>query len=720
MKNKKGFTLIELMGVIIIIGVIALIAFSSFVGISRRMKEQAYKNKVKLIETKAENYANETGFLDTNVATLVDKGFLEADNNKDEVLSPIDKSLMNCHMVKMENNDGVYYAEYQEEEACDLSGLIRNADGLVLNATKVDSNTPYVGGEWTKENVELSLSFSKDIDVNNIDNIIWTIDGYEDEVLVNGNFNDVNKYNVETFVVFNSNVSVEVMTRDKVLYKANIDVKIDKENPVSYQDDIKIDKKDEFTRNNKKVTITATDNEGSGINGYYIGTNSNCTSNPYTKTSNTTFEIDQFNGTYYVCVKDNVGNISDRISYTISKVDQIAPKCKLIADRNGIRVEATDDSDSDQSGVNFYDLSDSSINAGYKYAYVYDNVGNEGSCGIDISDYVDKGYNTTTYVCDAYLSDYRIELQTCESYVNSTTVTTRTCKKQTSADCFKYNVTCKRTTKSPTVTYKTSCSACGCSSYSGWKRATCYGDLGGCNVWGKANHPGNYRCVSEVGCQNQGMGEYRTCSSCGKCAAAGSTKSCPSGYVLESDGLCAKYTIKESDTANSVSKCPSGSVTNPICGYNNVGTQIVCDCEPSSDYNWKDEKTTSTNRHCIVGTKFTCNEDNVGRSYISKCTPNYDYRFSSKQTIYSGVLRYSTTYSCSSEYDEGKEKVDSFSAIYQYYFKETHGWSAYEYYSPSFTCSPNTRGQTYTNFNKLPKDCPDNYNRISGTEKCYK
>ena len=55
MKNKKGFTLVELMAVIVVLAIIIAIAVPSYAKIKKNIEEKNYKNKVNLIEIAAEN-----------------------------------------------------------------------------------------------------------------------------------------------------------------------------------------------------------------------------------------------------------------------------------------------------------------------------------------------------------------------------------------------------------------------------------------------------------------------------------------------------------------------------------------------------------------------------------------------------------------------------------------------------------------------------------------
>jgi prepilin-type N-terminal cleavage/methylation domain-containing protein len=108
MKNKKGFTLIEILCVIVLIGILSVIATISIVNLSSKSKENLYCAKIELIENIAESYgikyelelnnSNElyNGYksLKIKVRTLVDAGKLEPDK-KNDVINPKDNTIMN-------------------------------------------------------------------------------------------------------------------------------------------------------------------------------------------------------------------------------------------------------------------------------------------------------------------------------------------------------------------------------------------------------------------------------------------------------------------------------------------------------------------------------------------------------------------------------------------------------------------------------------------------
>lgn len=140
--NKKGFTLIELISVIAILGFIAILVFPKFKGMVSDKKQKLYDANVKQIEDAAKMFAvksvknfdvyqmiEDTGYAEISLSMLCDMELLNCPIN-----NPITNNEMDGYVeVYKEGNSFAYnYVEYPE-----LTYFVRKAPGasyeFVLN-----------------------------------------------------------------------------------------------------------------------------------------------------------------------------------------------------------------------------------------------------------------------------------------------------------------------------------------------------------------------------------------------------------------------------------------------------------------------------------------------------------------------------------------------------------------------------------------------------------
>lgn len=78
-RDDKGFTLIELVIVIVILGILAAVVVFAVSGINDRGQTAACKADVKAIDTAAESYYAQKGAAATSLQDLINGGFLHQD-----------------------------------------------------------------------------------------------------------------------------------------------------------------------------------------------------------------------------------------------------------------------------------------------------------------------------------------------------------------------------------------------------------------------------------------------------------------------------------------------------------------------------------------------------------------------------------------------------------------------------------------------------------------
>lgn len=109
-KNNKGFTLVELLVVLVILTVIMAIAIPSITSTLERSKEKERNSKIKLIESAAEIYVDKNKNIFPNggrvsVQTLVNEGELTPEEAKDPSTN---KTIAGCVIFTSNSSTGTY------------------------------------------------------------------------------------------------------------------------------------------------------------------------------------------------------------------------------------------------------------------------------------------------------------------------------------------------------------------------------------------------------------------------------------------------------------------------------------------------------------------------------------------------------------------------------------------------------------------------------------
>ncbi len=113
---KKGFTLVELLAVIVIIALLATIAVPSAINISNSIKKDMYCEKIDMILTSAESWGNShlkqlkqdgSCYLNKTLADLVEEGIVKKENEKTSPTGYISNPYTNETMDDI--NIGIYY-----------------------------------------------------------------------------------------------------------------------------------------------------------------------------------------------------------------------------------------------------------------------------------------------------------------------------------------------------------------------------------------------------------------------------------------------------------------------------------------------------------------------------------------------------------------------------------------------------------------------------------
>ena len=458
MKKNRGFSIPELLAVIVIIGILATIATASYNGISKSMKEKTYNNKVNLIKTKALEYAADNGVdvATISVAKLISEGYLDVENetdNNEKMNNPLG-GYLDCYKVDINRNLDDYDVSVSNSEDCSLAETDIMASNIKVSLYADDgetlSNANLIGSnkdiKWTNKNVYLYLNPSSlGNNASQEMSITWSING--DNKVKTGNIvsypstdtNYANIYKLETLYLLNVNVVVKIQTEKGMLSKS-VNVKIDKEKPT-----VTLDTDASYESASKVITFNGSDGSGSGFSGYSYALTEKKEDTPVFNITSTDNKIEVYkNQKYYAYARDVVGNISDAVEIDITNIDNSKPVCKNPENNTGwtnVNYSYVYGCDSDHgSGCATPDVKETQNDeAEFKEVKwtIKDNVGNARTCTSNVAVHVDKTAPTCEIQIDSsskkgnnnwYIGDVKLNLITKDnmSGVSEYGITTNT------------------------------------------------------------------------------------------------------------------------------------------------------------------------------------------------------------------------------------------------------------------------------------------------------
>lgn len=341
MQSKKGFTIPELLAVIVILGILVTISTGVYNGISQRLKENSLTKKVAYFKEKALEYAEEENIGDETISLnyLINLGYVNAEYpenpEKERIGNPVTGGFLDCMNFTITKDLDDYSATYDIDGSCDLVSSEQVANEVTIEKyVKRNNSFVKITDEWVNEPVYVLVKFANVNKYQVVDNKFnYMINGIESskngfycQKLSTNTDSLKDCYNIniiDTDYIYNSSVKVGMTLQNKSgdnkTFKINRDtgVKIDKEAP-----SVTADYNTGYTKDTVKITLAGTDGIGSGIAGYYFGQTRPSSGDVFS--TDTNYEA-HFNGTYYAYTKDNAGNISSEQVININNIDKEGP-----------------------------------------------------------------------------------------------------------------------------------------------------------------------------------------------------------------------------------------------------------------------------------------------------------------------------------------------------------------------------------------------------------
>ena len=319
MKNKKGFTLIELIAVLVVLSILIASSVAVFINIRNSVLEKEKSNLITYLETKAIEYANETNVTAVSVEDLIKIGLIKPDDETD-IYDPVTRESMNCYIIDLVWEDGEYKAKFgsnvgKNGTTCNEYTRRKN---LVICQVVGNNCNDIKNEQWFKDDITIGLKF-----VNG--KRIIKESGYEISWKSNtgiSSIEDTIKTNVD--LIANINYTAKVI-KDNEVSEASQIVNIDKEAPI-----INEIKYNTNWSKSKEIEIIASDGLGSGVGGYVIVLeNEKCSG--YNTNNKITIKS---NGNYKVCIRDKAGNETEKV-IKVSTIDT-KPENPIISASDGI------------------------------------------------------------------------------------------------------------------------------------------------------------------------------------------------------------------------------------------------------------------------------------------------------------------------------------------------------------------------------------------------
>ena len=319
MKNKKGFTLIELIAVLVVLSILITSSVAVFINIRNSVLRKEKNNLITYLETKAIEYANETNVTAVSVEDLIKIGLIKPDDETD-IYDPVTRESMNCYIIDLVWEDGEYKAKFgsnvgKNGTTCNEYTRRKN---LVICQVVGNNCNDIKNEQWFKDDITIGLKF-----VNG--KRIIKESGYEISWKSNtgiSSIEDTIKTNVD--LIANINYTAKVI-KDNEVSEASQIVNIDKEAPI-----INEIKYNTNWSKGKEIEIIASDGLGSGVGGYVIVLeNEKCSG--YNTNNKITIKS---NGNYKVCIRDKAGNETEKV-IKVSTIDA-KPENPIISASDGI------------------------------------------------------------------------------------------------------------------------------------------------------------------------------------------------------------------------------------------------------------------------------------------------------------------------------------------------------------------------------------------------
>lgn len=175
MRTKKGFTLVELIGVITILALLLLLLIPSITGVSEDSKVSLRESKIRTLVVAGEEYGNDiindyqnclgsvssddlSNHCTVSISKLINLGYINSESERDEMIDPVSNEAFKGNLLLCYNPVEVnVYASYVEDGKYSCKSIALDSDNT-LNLSSI-GGAGYVGGKDIEVNIIKSGEF---------------------------------------------------------------------------------------------------------------------------------------------------------------------------------------------------------------------------------------------------------------------------------------------------------------------------------------------------------------------------------------------------------------------------------------------------------------------------------------------------------------------------------------------------------------------------------
>ncbi len=348
--KHNGFTLIEMMAVIVLVALLAVIGVATYTNVNESAKQKTLESKKEQIRSSAIKWAKENNISNKTVISvnaLVVEGYLTADENEvgkiGVIENPVTGENMICNTVDISLKEGEYLAAVNDkEENCALA--TQSLVDTNINIKVVDAKNKNVTGSgsiaaWTNQNVMIivssstydsrATSISYDFEGNTITKQKSGKQKYTGSSYISegsaGNYYNV--FHVDANLMLNTKIVVTYNIAGESSKSRAYTIRIDKE-----EANASVSSNSEWLTVDKDVYVTVDDGKGSGPRYFYIGKDQDI-NNATRKTAGYKTKVAGLEvGKYYIWTEDIAGNKSStfKVILELNNVDKTEPACEVL------------------------------------------------------------------------------------------------------------------------------------------------------------------------------------------------------------------------------------------------------------------------------------------------------------------------------------------------------------------------------------------------------